>query len=1021
MAIQITQEQLDQLFGRNRQRSFAACTARYSGEKDLEKVREFLQVVDLYKSVEGISDKEALDSLPLVLTGEAITWWRGIGTLVKTWKEAKDAIETQFAPKREAYKIFRDIFATPQREGEPLDAFLNKKRSLLAEITAVEGKEELQLDLVYSLINISIRSRVPRNQVTNFQDLLTAGRRVEEDLGENRRDSKLNKENDKRKKCTFCKFPGHNEDECRKKKRQFTERKETPTRSPENTGSINCYGCGRPGVMRRNCPTCNPNSSDPYGFCALHMAQVVQAAQPTQIRNRAMLALNILGIPGTACIDTGARISVAGASLYHKLQQKKVPFSTINAHYRYADGKLRTGKILTCRKEVRLEGKKIPTSFIVLPHSPDNRTLLGMNFLQDAGLVLDIAGGTWFFRDHPNRKFSWFSEEDGKKINPPQNSAHSVVASVDVESQRFYKPRTEGELIEEHRPSPMYCPSPSQQRWMWEAAVHDVEAWWDETMDISTLDIVDEENIDLLLRDEECSDFSSRERNYINKILIDNRNLFREIDTPCTGYEHRIDVGNHAPVASPPYRLTPQKTAILREEIDKMLQEDVIEESDSPWASPVVMVPKPGGGTRICIDYRKVNAITRTDTYPLPRIDDLLQETRGHTAITTLDLRAGYWQIPVHPDDRDKTSFITPFGTYRFKRMPFGLKNASASFQRMIDRVRRSRPNLLVLAYLDDLVLLSVSTEQHITDMKELFQTLAKYNLRLNRDKCQLGCKEVKLLGHIISPQGIKANPDKVAAIRERPRPTNLKQLQSFLQACSWFRKFIAEFSQIARPLTNLTKKNVSWHWSNECQNAFETLRERLVTMPVLRQVDTALPFILRTDASQYALGAVLLQGPKNEKRRPVPNLVPGTLIWVNTKLLSKKADGFSSKLAPRRDGPYVIKERRGPTSYAITNQENPDEVIGVYHASDLTPCKGLENKEVPTHPIRRRGRPKKTIEEDPGLLAETSSQPEGEPVTPISTVRRSERLQTRPATHDTAHTAPSAGLPRQQCLYNTR
>ncbi|XP_045474012.1 uncharacterized protein LOC123680256 [Harmonia axyridis] len=678
MAIQITQEQLDQLFGRNRQRSVGACTARYSGEKDLEKVREFLQVVDLYKSVEGISDKEALDSLPLVLTGEAITWLRGIGTLVKTWKEAKDAIETQFAPKREAYKIFRDIFATPQREGEPLDAFLNKKRSLLAEITAVDGKEELQLDLV--------------NQVTNFQDLLTAGRRVQEDLGENRKDSKLNKENDKRKKCTFCKFPGHNEDECRKKKRQFTERKETPTRSPENTGSINCYGCGRPGVMRRNCPTCNQTSSNPYGFCALHMAQVVQAAQPTQMRNRSMLASNILGIPGTACIDTGARISVAGASLYHKLQQKKVPFSTINAHYRYADGKLRTG------------------------------------------LVLDIAGGTWIFRDQRNKKFSWFSEEDGKKLNPPEGSAHSVVASVDVEPHRLYKPMTEEELTEEHRPSPLFCPSPSQQRWMWEAALHNVDAWWDETMDISTLDIVDEE-------------------------------------------------------------------------IDKMVQEDLIEESDSPWASPVVMVPKPGGGTRICIDYRKVNAITRTDTYPLPRIDYLLKETRGHTAITTLDLREGYWQIPIHPDDRDKTSFITPFGTYRFKRMPFGLKNASASFQRMIDPVRRSRPNLLVLAYLDDLVLLSVSTEQHITDMKELFQTLAKYNLRLNRDKCQLGCREVKLLGHIISPQGIKANPDKVAAIRERPRPTNLKQLQSFLQACSWFRKFIAEFSPIARPLTNLTKK----------------------------------------------------------------------------------------------------------------------------------------------------------------------------------------------------------------------
>lgn len=372
------------------------------------------------------------------------------------------------------------------------------------------------------------------------------------------------------------------------------------------------------------------------------------------------------------------------------------------------------------------------------------------------------------------------------------------------------------------------------------------------------------------LREDEGSHLGSDERGRLSDLLDIYEDIFAPGGGPTKFAVHHIDTGDAAPIASPPYRVTPSKKEIIKKEIDKMLEDEIIEEAESEWASPVVLIPKKNGETRFCVDYRKLNSVTRTDKYPLPVIDDLLQSTKPNCVMSTIDLKAGYWQTMVAPEDRPKTAFTTPFGTFQFRRMPFGLKNAPATFQRLIDRMRSGLKDVCVLAYLDDILIISPHLDQHLNDLAQVFERLKLFNLRANRAKCVFARDRVVYLGHVISSQGIEPDQDKVQAVVKMAPPVNLKQLKSFLQTCSWFRKFISNFSEVAQPLTDLTKKNRPWKWGEKEVEAFNELKRRLTASPILRQPDFEQPFILRTDASNYALGAVLMQGPDPQSERPI-------------------------------------------------------------------------------------------------------------------------------------------------------
>ena len=297
--------------------------------------------------------------------------------------------------------------------------------------------------------------------------------------------------------------------------------------------------------------------------------------------------------------------------------------------------------------------------------------------------------------------------------------------------------------------------------------------------------------------------------------------------------DHGVDVQGNSPSKQryKPWPLAKQQAA--DEQVRKMLDDDIIEPSDSPWASPAVLVTKRDGSIRFCVDYRRVNSLTKKDAYPLPRIDDTLNTLGGAEWFCTMDLASGYWQVKMREEDKPKTAFVTRMGLFQFKVMPFGLTNAPATFQRLMDTVLKGLQWQRCLVYLD-IIIFGKNFDDTLQNLRMVMDRLKAAGLKLKASKCQWFKRSVKYLGHVVSSKGLQCDPEKIEAVQNWPVPQTVTQVRQFLGFAAYYRKFIHHFSKIAQPLTNLTKKSVPFSWNDDCQNAFETLKQLLVTAPVL-------------------------------------------------------------------------------------------------------------------------------------------------------------------------------------------
>ena len=443
----------------------------------------------------------------------------------------------------------------------------------------------------------------------------------------------------------------------------------------------------------------------------------------------------------------------------------------------------------------------------------------------------------------------------------------------------------------------------------------------------------------------ECWNLLPEAKHQLQSLVVQFEDVFAVEDNElgrAHDVTHAINTGDNPPIKQRPRRVP----FALRDEVvrmvDKMLEQGVIRPSKSPWGSPIVLVAKKDGTTRFCVDYRRLNAITKKDVYPLPRIDDTLDTLANNKCFSTLDLASGYWQIAMDESSREKTAFTTHVGLYDFTVMPFGLCNAPATFQRLMESVLHGLIGRSCMVYLDDVLVLGDSVEEHIANLRKVWSRLSQAGLRLKPSKCKLFQKEVKYLGYVVSPEGIATDPEKVNAIRAFPQPSDLKSLRSFLGLASYYRRFIPQFSVVSGPLFALTRKDTPFRWDDRCQTAFDKLKSSLTESPVLSFPQFSQDFRLETDASGEGLGAVLSQEQEDGSIRPIAyasrTLQPHESNYGVTEL-----EALAVVWAVRHFRQYLY----GHTCHVYTDHEALKSLLNTPHPSGKLARWGLTLQEL--------------------------------------------------------------------------
>ncbi|CAF4872353.1 unnamed protein product, partial [Rotaria magnacalcarata] len=370
--------------------------------------------------------------------------------------------------------------------------------------------------------------------------------------------------------------------------------------------------------------------------------------------------------------------------------------------------------------------------------------------------------------------------------------------------------------------------------------------------------------------DEMASHLNQQQKQLLLPILYQHNSLFdtSEPKIAKTHIYHTIPTNvNSNPVNSKPYRVSSEKQKIIDNQIDSMYTSGLIRPSQSAWSSPVVLVKKKDGTYRFCVDYRRLNQITMKDSYPLPHMEETINQLGGSSYFSKMDLKSGYFQLPIDEKDKPKTAFITSRGLWEFNVLPQGLKNAPPSFQRVLNNLLATGRWQFCLIYLDDIIIFSKSFPDHCTHLNNVLSVLNQANFQLNPPKCAFAQSEIDYLGHTINAKGFKPLNTNINAIVQVPNPRTAKQVHSFLQMANFYRKFIYNFTELTRPLRPFQKKNMKFYWGEREQIAWHALKTALTTPPVFlhfplydNTTKKKFPFVLSTDASQFGIAGALKQ-----------------------------------------------------------------------------------------------------------------------------------------------------------------
>ena len=660
---------------------------------------------------------------------------------------------------------------------------------------------------------------------------------------------------------------------------------QTYTPQTPQPGHFPCWECGMPGHFRRNCParshgTMNQTSAGNTSN---------RGSRKMQDKANVYVKMTLLGKDVPCLVDSGCETTMVPKSLVDRFR---------NVEIRPTSSKVWAAN----NTEIRLDGEAtLPFCLneqclwtTALVSEDVEEVMLGADWLHDYGCVWDFRTGGLSVAGQPavaltrrgRMKCRRVFVQEYQEIPPRSQvdvtarvtmlSTHAPLKDVMVETRRLrpglYVGRTL--LPPEHRGLKVCVANTTNKRQLLSAgtclgpampAIEVIDATSGAAPDLPKTDsnngFVSEISKSVL--EKLPTGITSEQRRKIVGFLREYSDIYSRgtYDMGRTNLvEHSIDTGSNRPIRQALRRHPRAHLDEIDKQVDGLLQNRLVEPAASPWASNVVLVRKKDDSFRLCVDYRRLNSVTYKDSYPLPHIDTCLGSMNGAVWFSTLDLRSGYHNIPIKESDRDKTAFITRRGCFRYTVMPFGLTCAPSVFQRLMDLVLCGLTYETCLVYLDDIIVFSRDFDSHLERLQEIFSRLRAANLKLHVKKCSLFQRRVDFLGHVLMESGIEVQTEKIQAVKNWPTPCNLTELRSFVGLCSYYRRFISGFADMAAPLHALTRKHARFSWGPEQDEAFKKLKERLITAPILGMPRDDGTYYLDTDASDRGLGAVLSQ-----------------------------------------------------------------------------------------------------------------------------------------------------------------
>ncbi len=701
--------------------------------------------------------------------------------------------------------------------------------------------------------------------------------------------------------CYFCQKPGHIARNCNNPRPRLgpgqVDRRNQGTHFP-NRKPVVCYRCGKEGHIARLCQTTWDNtkgfvqtpekgSDSQQNQSKIRMSTI----SPVSKRKTLMVEAQINGKPKLCIVDTGASISLVSRDEWQLLKENNSSLTPSDIVAEAANNSP-IGIIGKTALNVKVDPGNMTSHEFYVASDMISEIILGLDWLMNNKVTVDLSRMVLKFPDLSTKPLSVFDSCVSDPLAVVLHEDIEVPAKHEVlQTARVRNPTISESVLEPNMNLSgkgvlvaRVVVQPKEQRvpiQIINPGTEPVKLY--KGMKVGSLQHVDDIDMsDPIFAPEDSpkdvrfqlDHLQPEQKTKMGHLL----NSYQDIFATGSGElgltsvtQHKIEIQDAVPVKQLPRRLPNALRPVVEEQVSEMLEKEVIQPSNSPWASPIVLVRKKDGTWRFCIDFRKLNEVTIKDAFPLPQIADLVDSLSGHKYFSTLDLASGYWQVPMEESSQEKTTFVIPGGGhFEFLRMPFGLTNAVPTFQRLMSVVLEGLLPLRCLVYLDDVLVIGRSFEQHLENLESVLKAISDAGLKLKLAKCQFAQSTVDFLGFTISDSGLAPDPKKVEAISRYPTPTDLTELRRFLGMASYYRRFISGFSDIATPLNRLTQKDVPFVWDKNCETAFQTLKEQLVSSPVLAFPETDGDYILYTDASNIGVGAVLAQEDGEGRERVI-------------------------------------------------------------------------------------------------------------------------------------------------------